>query len=165
MVLAAMVLMMADGPETEAMIAASWERTLVVGHRGAAAYQSENTLPSFEEAIKSGADATECDVHLSGDGHLMVMHDETLDRTTSLSGRIDQTPSRTMIEAGVPTLGQLCDLTRGRIVLVVEIKGGEGVEQKVVDELVGRDMVGQSVAFSFSERTVAEVERLRPDLF
>ena len=165
MVLAAMVLMMADGPETEAMIAASWERTLVVGHRGAAAYQPENTLPSFEEAIKSGADATECDVHLSSNGHLMVMHDETLDRTTSLSGRIDQTPSWTMIEAGVPTLGQLCDLTRGRIVLVVEIKGGEGVEQKVVDELVGRDMVGQSVVFSFSERTVAEVERLRPDLF
>lgn len=165
MLLVAMVLMMADRPDTEAMIEASWERTLVVGHRGAAAYEPENTLPGFEEAIKSGADATECDVHVSSNGHLMVLHDETLDRTTTLTGAVGQTPSWTMIEAGVPTLGQLCDLTCGRIVLVVEIKGGEDVEQKVVDELVGRDMVRQSVVFSFSERTIAEVERRRPDLF
>lgn len=165
MTLVVLGLLLMSKPNTVTMVEASWDRTLVVGHRGAAAYQPENTLPSFEEAIKSGADATECDVHVSSNGHLMVMHDATLGRTTSLSGRIDQTPSWTMIDAGVPTLGQLCDLTRGRIVLVVEIKGGDGVSQKVVDELKSRGMVEESIVFSFDEAIVAKVKELNPSQY
>jgi glycerophosphoryl diester phosphodiesterase len=56
---------------------------LIVGHRGAKDVLPENTLVSFERAIADGADLLECDVHLSADGHLVVMHDARIDRTVS----------------------------------------------------------------------------------
>ena len=60
----------------------------VIAHRGAAAYAPENTLPSFELAVAAGADALELDVHLSADGHVVVIHDPTLTRTTAHAGVI-----------------------------------------------------------------------------
>jgi glycerophosphoryl diester phosphodiesterase len=62
----------------------------VVGHRGNAAHAPENTLESFRQAVEIGVDALELDVHLSGDGHVVVIHDPTLDRTTDASGRVDR---------------------------------------------------------------------------
>ena len=62
----------------------------VVGHRGNAAYAPENTLESFRQAVDLGVDALELDVHLSGDGHVVVIHDSTLDRTTDGSGRVER---------------------------------------------------------------------------
>ena len=64
----------------------------VVGHRGNAAYAPENTIESFRQAVEIGVDALELDVHLSADGHVVVIHDPTLDRTTSASGRVDRLP-------------------------------------------------------------------------
>jgi glycerophosphoryl diester phosphodiesterase len=62
----------------------------IVGHRGNAAHAPENTIESFRQAVELGADVLEFDVHLSGDGHVVVIHDATLDRTTGSSGRVDQ---------------------------------------------------------------------------
>lgn len=62
----------------------------VVGHRGAAAYAPENTLPSFELALSQGVDALEMDVHLSADGVPVVIHDTTLQRTTDRAGFVWQ---------------------------------------------------------------------------
>jgi glycerophosphoryl diester phosphodiesterase len=62
----------------------------VVGHRGNAAHAPENTLDSFRQAVAVGADVLELDVHVSRDGHVVVIHDPTLDRTTSGSGRVDR---------------------------------------------------------------------------
>jgi glycerophosphoryl diester phosphodiesterase len=61
---------------------------LIIGHRGAMGHAPENTSASFALGLRLGADAVECDVHLSKDGRLVVMHDETLDRCTSGAGRI-----------------------------------------------------------------------------
>jgi glycerophosphoryl diester phosphodiesterase len=61
-----------------------------VGHRGNAAHAPENTLESFRQAVEIGVDALELDVHLTADGHVVVIHDPTLDRTTNLSGRVDR---------------------------------------------------------------------------
>lgn len=63
-------------------------RRPVVGHRGNAAHAPENTIESFRQAVALGVDALELDVHLSGDGHVVVIHDPTLDRTTDGSGRV-----------------------------------------------------------------------------
>src|SRR5215471_12590471 len=63
-------------------------RVWVVGHRGAMGYCPENTLASFERGLELGADWIELDVHLSRDGQLIVIHDETLDRTTSGHGLV-----------------------------------------------------------------------------
>jgi glycerophosphoryl diester phosphodiesterase len=60
----------------------------VIAHRGASAYAPENTLAAFELAVTQGADALELDVRLTRDGAPVVMHDETLDRTTNLPGLV-----------------------------------------------------------------------------
>jgi glycerophosphoryl diester phosphodiesterase len=62
----------------------------LVGHRGNAAHAPENTLESFRQAVKVGVDALELDVHVTADGHVVVIHDPTLDRTTDASGRVDR---------------------------------------------------------------------------
>src|SRR5918999_2555552 len=66
--------------------------TLVVAHRGASGRAPENTMEAFRLGVEDGADAIELDVHLTADGQLAVIHDETLDRTTDRTGRVaDQT--------------------------------------------------------------------------
>ncbi|MEM9517822.1 MAG: glycerophosphodiester phosphodiesterase family protein [Actinomycetota bacterium] len=60
----------------------------IIGHRGAARYAPENTMASFRRALNLGASGFEFDVHLTGDGEPIVIHDPTLDRTTSGSGAV-----------------------------------------------------------------------------
>lgn len=62
----------------------------VVGHRGNAAHAPENTIESFRQAVEIGVDALELDVRLSADGHVVVIHDPTLDRTTNHTGPVDR---------------------------------------------------------------------------
>jgi glycerophosphoryl diester phosphodiesterase len=62
---------------------------LVIAHRGNAAFWPENTLASFESGMAVGAHALEFDVHVSRDGHAVVIHDPTLERTTNGAGRVD----------------------------------------------------------------------------
>jgi len=67
-------------------------RRPVIGHRGDRAFAPENTIESMQQAIAKGVDAVEFDVHLSRDGVPVLMHDPTLDRTTSGTGNVrDQT--------------------------------------------------------------------------
>ena len=61
--------------------------TIIVAHRGASGRAPENTMEAFRLGIEAGADAIELDVHLTADGQLAVIHDETLDRTTDRTGR------------------------------------------------------------------------------
>lgn len=74
----------------------------VIGHRGAAAYAPENTLASFREASRRGATWVEIDVKLTADGVPIVMHDESLKRTTGVDRLVAETP-RADLPAGVPT--------------------------------------------------------------
>lgn len=62
----------------------------VIGHRGAAGVAPENTLPSLRHAVRVGAHAVEFDVQCTVDGHLVVLHDPTLERTTDGAGRVDE---------------------------------------------------------------------------
>ena len=103
--------------------------TEVVGHRGAKGLVPENTLPSFEAAIAFGCDATECDVHLSADGHLVVCHDHTVDRTTNGTGAIAAMTLTELrvLDAGngaqIPLFEEVLALVKGRITLLCELKG------------------------------------------
>ena len=60
-----------------------------IGHRGAKGYVAENTLASFQKAIELGVDGIELDVHLSLDRKVMVIHDDTIDRTTPQKGLVN----------------------------------------------------------------------------
>jgi glycerophosphoryl diester phosphodiesterase len=110
--------------------------TLRIGHRGAAAVAPENTIASFRRAVELGAQAVELDVQRTKDGHLVVMHDDTVDRTTDGTGHVAElTLARIRrLDAGswngtafagerVPTLDELGDALRPEILLFVEIKG------------------------------------------
>lgn len=100
-----------------------------IAHRGASAYEPENTLRAFERAIEMGATMLELDVHLSREGHPMVIHDTDLSRTTNGTGRVTDL-SLTQIkrfDAGlgeqVPTLDEVIELARDRAKLYIELKG------------------------------------------
>lgn len=65
--------------------------TNIFAHRGASGDCPENTMPAFKKAIEDGADGIELDVQMTKDGRIVVIHDETLDRTTSLKGFVKDT--------------------------------------------------------------------------
>lgn len=140
----------------------SWSQTLVVGHRGAAAHAPENTLAGFRLAIASGAVATECDVHLDAEGNLAVIHDNTVDRTTTGKGRVKEKSSAELRALGVPTLADLTAVTKDRIVLVVEIKDGEDAPRKVVEHIQSQGMTDQTIVFSFHAKFVEATKTLDP---
>ena len=111
------------------------ERPRVIAHRGFSGVAPENTLAAFRRAIEIGADMIEVDVALTGDGHVVCLHDETLDRTTDGQGLLAAATFEEVrrLDAGswfapelagekVPTLAEVLDLARGRILVNVEIK-------------------------------------------
>ena len=130
----------------------------IVAHRGSSGDRPENTLPAFAEAVRVKADIIELDVHLSKDGHLIVMHDETVDRTTNGKGRIcDKTLTELKeLNAGswfsedyaatkVPTLKEVLDLLAAknyRGILTIELKTDhyeyQGIEKKVSELLASQ---------------------------
>src|SRR5690242_16503747 len=63
-------------------------RPQVVAHRGASRVRAEHTLGAYVQAIEDGADALECDVRLTADGHLVCVHDRRVDRTTNARGAV-----------------------------------------------------------------------------
>ncbi|MFO7984000.1 MAG: glycerophosphodiester phosphodiesterase family protein [Desulfuromonadales bacterium] len=104
-------------------------------HRGASAVAPENTIAAFAEAETAGADGIELDVHLSRDGVPVVIHDETLRRTTDGSGLVADFPVAELqrLDAGswfapefageaIPTLEEVLDWAAGRLRINVEIK-------------------------------------------
>ena len=70
------------------------KQTLVWAHRGASGYAPENTLEAFQKAVEMGADGVELDVQLTKDGELVVIHDETVDRTSDGSGWVKNLHTR-----------------------------------------------------------------------
>ncbi len=145
--------------------------TQVIAHRGASGTHPENTLPAFERAVALGAHMIELDVQLTADGHPVVLHDWTLDRTTSGRGAVRR---RTLAEiagldagrwfspafAGtrVPTLEQV--LAAVPIAVNVELKasGDDGLERRVLDVVERAGARGRVVFSSFD---AASLVRLR----
>lgn len=100
-----------------------------IAHRGASAYEPENTLRAFERAIQMGATMLELDVHLSLDGQVVVIHDPDLSRTTDGEGLVGHQSLAEIrrYDAGlgerVPLLEEVIELARGRAQLYIELKG------------------------------------------
>ena len=110
------------------VIRATWPA--VVGHRGAGDLKPENTLAAFNRAIELELDAVELDVRLTRDGHLVLLHDERLDRTTGGNGPLAEHDLRELmsLDAGggqpPPTLSVALDLLGGSdLAIQIELKG------------------------------------------
>lgn len=148
-----------------------------VGHRGAAGYAPENTMASFKKAIELGATHLELDIHQSKDGHLIVMHDGSVDRTTDGSGEIkDLTLSQIKaLDAGswfsekykresVPTLDEVFELLlkNSEIKAIVELKNGSdlysGIEAKLV-QLVKKFGLNERVIYKSFRTSILEALR------
>lgn len=131
----------------------------VIAHRGGPRYAPENTLAAFAHAAEAGADMLECDVHLTKDGELIIIHDETLERTTNGTGLVaDHTLEELRrLDAGggerLPTFREYVELGQATGVdLLIELKSPQlypGVEAKVLQALEEAHYLHRSVIQSF----------------
>jgi len=138
----------------------------VIAHRGFSSQAPENTLVAIRGAIEVRADMVEVDVTVTSDGHVICLHDETLDRTTNGSGLPSDLTLEEIkqLDAGswfapeftgerIPTLTEVLEAVKGRILINVEIKS-EAVEHGVVPRVAAlinhHDMLDSVVVSSFS---------------
>lgn len=146
-------------------------------HRGARREAPENTLPAFELAVAQGADGIELDVQLSADGAVVVIHDETVDRTTNGHGpvvghRLAQL-QRMDASAGmaghlgvqIPTLEQTLDLLApSKLRLNIELKNSEedypGLEEKVLAAVAAHDLADRVVLSTFNHYSLKRLQAL-----
>jgi glycerophosphoryl diester phosphodiesterase len=127
----------------------------VIAHRGVAAEAPENTLPAITRAIELGCAMAEVDVRYTSDGALVLVHDETLDRTTDGSGRVSEKTLADLrrLDAGrsaspafrgtrIPTLDEAVTLARGRIQLYLDLKERDPLPVvRAVEKLEARSLV------------------------
>ena len=110
---------------------------LKIGHRGAKGYEPENTLVSFQKALDMHVDGIELDVHLSADGEIIVIHDETIDRTTNGKGFVNALSLRELKafrineKYQIPTLKELFDLVNQDCFINIELKSYEATDKVV----------------------------------
>jgi glycerophosphoryl diester phosphodiesterase len=154
---------------------------LIAAHRGGAALWPENSLVAFRGAIALPVDALEFDLHLTADDELVVIHDATLERTTTGRGHVRSTTLaqlRTLrlldatgaaTEERIPTLAELLDLARPTSMAVLpEIKldaarrAYPDIERRVVEQLRARGLVGRASVQSFDDATLRRVQALEP---
>jgi glycerophosphoryl diester phosphodiesterase len=95
---------------------------LKIGHRGASAYAPENTLAAFRKALELGADGIELDVHRCASGEPVVIHDDTVDRTTSGHGSVVQMTLTQLQALGIPTLEEVMQVLGKEAYYFIEIK-------------------------------------------
>ena len=157
---------------------------LISAHRGGAAYAPENTMAAFVSGHSRGADLLELDVQLTRDGHLVVFHDEYLDRTTNGHGLLGAHTLAELreLDAGswfspefagerIPTFEEVVEWsTDVGIPLNVELKTGPypfmdvNLAVKVVEILKKYDRIGDCLCISFDHILIAEVKRRAPGL-
>jgi glycerophosphoryl diester phosphodiesterase len=152
-----------------------------LAHRGASARAPENTLEAFRLAVQSGAGGLELDVHLTRDGHVVVVHDPTLDRTTNTSGAVagmtldelreadagynfspdggDTHPYRGL-ELRIPTLADVLRKFPG-VVLNIDMKADRpGIEAAVLEALRETGAVGRALVVSSRLGSVRRFRRI-----
>jgi glycerophosphoryl diester phosphodiesterase len=159
---------------------------LVIAHRGDSAERPENTLASFASALEVGADLVEFDVQLTGDGHVVVLHDPTVDRTTDGTGPVRQLALGELrrLSAGypqrfgaayagerVPTLAEALGILQGRARAMIEIKSDSvsddaegGIEALTVAAVRKARMEKEAALISFSRRALLRCRQLAPEI-
>jgi len=158
-------------------------RPLVAAHRGGALLWPENSLTAYRNALALGVDYVETDVHLTADGEVVVLHDPTLERTTTGRGAVREARRAALagirLKAGdgsatdepVPTLVQLLDLLGpARAGLLLEIKVDDrgqrypGIEEKVLAMVRERGLGARTLVMAFERDTVRRVRELDPTM-
>ena len=144
------------------------QRVLRIGHRGAAGHAPENTLAAIQKGITLGVDLVEIDVRRTKDGVLVVLHDETVNRTTNGKGRVDRLCLQDIeqLNAGngehIPTLEEVLKVAAGKTGLMLELKIRGAAQQTV--EAVHEAGVRDSVIYaSFLHDELKHVRTVDPE--
>jgi Glycerophosphoryl diester phosphodiesterase len=160
----------------------SRNKIMNIAHRGASGYAPENTLAAFDKAVEMQADYIEIDVQLSKDDLPVVIHDDTLDRTTNGTGNISAHTFQELrsLDAGswfdkdyagekIPSLNEVLEMYGEKINILIELKSPElypGVEEKVAEALAKYklDTSNNIVIQSFNHPSVIKSAELLPEI-
>lgn len=161
------------------LLASAGRGPFISAHRGFSDAAPENTLPALEAALAAGADVAEIDVKLTADGHLVLMHDATFDRTTTGHGPIGALTLAEIrtLDAGswfdarfagtrVPTLDEVLEWSAGRLGILLEMKNCPERDPKFIDEVIAvierHDASGWVIPAGFDHPSVDAVAARRP---
>jgi glycerophosphoryl diester phosphodiesterase len=150
-------------------------RPLVTSHAACKGHAPENTLAGIEAALRIGADAIEIDVHCTSDGVPVLLHDETVDRTTEGTGNVHEMTLAEVqaLDAGarqfapqfkgarVPRLSDVLDLTKGKALLQIEIKQ-PGIEEDVARVVREAEAIASCEVHSFYPKCVRAMREVEP---
>ena len=156
-------------------------KPLVFAHRGASAYAPENTLAAFQLARQQGALAIEFDAKLTLDGHVVVIHDQTVDRTTDGTGNVTRLPLAALreLDAGswlsanfrgekIPTLDEIFETAGKALFMNVELTNYitpfDALVSKVVETVKKHGLEKQVLFSSFFPHNLMHVARLLPQV-
>jgi glycerophosphoryl diester phosphodiesterase len=149
-----------------------------IAHRGASAYAPENTFAAFDKALALGAVHVEFDLHFSKDGHIVIIHDETLERTTDGTGLVAETDLADLrsLDAGswfspefagepVPTFGGMLERYKGRFHFHIEIKAEvRGLSRRAADMVRGYGVADNATITAFQLASLEELVDYAPEL-
>ncbi|GGG60218.1 glycerophosphodiester phosphodiesterase [Paenibacillus radicis (ex Gao et al. 2016)] len=161
------------------------EKLKILGHRGASGYAPENTMEAFRLAIQQHADGFEIDIHITKDGEIVVIHDDTIDRTSNGTGNVTDLTLAELKQfnynagfeqeyatAEIPTLSQVLELVKTHnLYLNIEIKdimtnvgkydGLNVAAAKLVQEY---ELVDQVIFSSFNHSSMVELKQACPEI-
>ena len=151
-------------------------------HRGFSGKYPENTMLAFEKAVEAGAEGIELDVQLTKDGEIVIIHDETIDRTTDGKGFVaDYTYAElkkfdaSYVYTGkmgfnkIPTLREYFEFVKDKnIVTNIELKTGIneyfGIEKKVWDLIKEYNLAEKIIISSFNHYSVLRMKKIAPEI-
>jgi len=151
----------------------------IFAHRGASLYAPENTLPAFELAVRQKADAIELDTKLTADQHVVVFHDQTLERTTGVKGRVIDSKLAELrrLDAGshfdvayrgepIPTLDEVFDLVGRQIYINIDLTNyaspTDQLPEKVAECVTKHGVVDRVLFSSFNPIALLRIHHLLP---
>ncbi|MDQ0214480.1 glycerophosphoryl diester phosphodiesterase [Oikeobacillus pervagus] len=153
------------------------QRPIVAAHRGVPSLAPENTMAGYRLAYELGADLIETDLQITKDGHIVIMHDHTVNRTTDGTGQVSDLTLEEIrsLDAGikfgpqfkgekVPTFKEfLQEFKEKDVVLLIELKD-TGIEEQVIKEIEEENMEKQVVLQSFDLGSMTKLNKLKPEL-
>ena len=157
------------------------EKITITGHRGAAGHAPENTIASVKKALELKVDRIEIDVRLTKDQVVVCMHDNTINRTTTGQGNVNNFTfseltkfsasvgfSEKFKDEKVPSLDNIFEIINGKATIVIEIKDGDelypGIEKRVVNLINKHHAKNWSIVHSFNDSVLIRIHKLDKDV-
>ena len=138
----------------------------IFGHRGSPLEAPENTLLSVEKAMSAGVDAVEIDVRKTKMGHIVVIHDAKVDRTTNGKGFVEDFTLNELQNINIrgssekiPLLQEIIDIAKKKIKLIIEIKDND-IEKHVIELIEKNKFVNNVYLMSFNQETIKNIKKI-----